>query len=361
MARLYTNNAESTLASGIASGDTSLTVQSGDGALFPNPSGGDYFIVTLYKKSTGDIEIVKCTARSTDTLTVVRAQESTSAVAFLSGDPVELRPTAAGLEDIMLGSSNLSDVDSASTSRTNLGLVIGTDVQAFHAYLTDIAGITAAQGDIIYFDGTDWVNLGPGTSGHFLKTQGAAADPVWAANQYAVEFIESQTASASATIDFETLSTDYYKFIIDFDGVLPTTDGVEFEMRFGTGGTPTYQSGASDYAYAKSLHGGANADTGDYDGAHTAIRLTGSSSNWDLGTAANEDRSGTIEVINPHNASAPTHAFFKHSGRGSGALYYYASGSGMYLADTAVTAIRLMMNSGTIATGTFKLYGVRGA
>lgn len=48
-----------------------------------------------------------------------------------------------------------------------------------HDYLDDIAGITAAQGDVIYFDGTDWVNLGPGTSGYYLKTQGAAANPMW--------------------------------------------------------------------------------------------------------------------------------------------------------------------------------------
>jgi hypothetical protein len=48
-----------------------------------------------------------------------------------------------------------------------------------HAYLQDIAGITAAQGDVIYFDGTDWVNLGPGIAGQYLKTGGAAANPSW--------------------------------------------------------------------------------------------------------------------------------------------------------------------------------------
>lgn len=38
-----------------------------------------------------------------------------------------------------------------------------------------------AQGDIIYYNGTDWVRLPPGTSGQFLKTNGAAANPEWAA------------------------------------------------------------------------------------------------------------------------------------------------------------------------------------
>jgi hypothetical protein len=59
------------------------------------------------------------------------------------------------------------------------GAVIGTDVQAFHARLADIAGITFAQGDIIYHNGTNLVKLGAGTSGQFLKTLGAAANPAW--------------------------------------------------------------------------------------------------------------------------------------------------------------------------------------
>jgi hypothetical protein len=37
-----------------------------------------------------------------------------------------------------------------------------------------------AQGDVIYYNGTDYARLGVGTSGQFLKTQGAGANPAWA-------------------------------------------------------------------------------------------------------------------------------------------------------------------------------------
>ena len=37
-----------------------------------------------------------------------------------------------------------------------------------------------AQGDVMYYNGTDWARLAAGTNGHFLKTQGSGADPVWA-------------------------------------------------------------------------------------------------------------------------------------------------------------------------------------
>lgn len=43
----------------------------------------------------------------------------------------------------------------------------------------DLLG-SAAQGDILYRDAAGWAYLAPGTSGQFLKTQGAGANPVWA-------------------------------------------------------------------------------------------------------------------------------------------------------------------------------------
>ena len=70
------NNANATLAASITSSSTSITVTSGQGARFPTLSAGDYFYATLIDTSN-NLEIVKCTARSTDVLTVTRAQEST--------------------------------------------------------------------------------------------------------------------------------------------------------------------------------------------------------------------------------------------------------------------------------------------
>lgn len=99
MSVLYSNNAFSTLASAINSSATTLTVATGEGARFPAVTGTDYFYLTV--STTSLSEIVKVTARSTtDTMAIVRAQDSTTAQSFSSGDSVQLKVNKAMLDGI---------------------------------------------------------------------------------------------------------------------------------------------------------------------------------------------------------------------------------------------------------------------
>ena len=96
----FANNAASLLASGINASATSLTVTAGSGVLFPALSGSKYFYCTLANTS-GALEIIKVTARSSDTFTMIRGQDGTTAQSWNANDKVELRLVAANLNDLV--------------------------------------------------------------------------------------------------------------------------------------------------------------------------------------------------------------------------------------------------------------------
>lgn len=108
----FTNNANSTLASGINSSATSMTVASASS--FPSLAGAnDYCYLTLQESGGTTREIVKATALSSNTFTVIRGQDNTSAATWSSGILVELRITSALLQDVIdgLGSGSMMDTD----------------------------------------------------------------------------------------------------------------------------------------------------------------------------------------------------------------------------------------------------------
>jgi len=101
---LFKNNAETTLSSGINDAVTTVPVTSA--AVFPTPDANNVFFATLDDGT--NIETVKVTGISSNDLTVVRAQDNTSAAAFGSGAKIELRLNAKVLD---MGTSSLTDLD----------------------------------------------------------------------------------------------------------------------------------------------------------------------------------------------------------------------------------------------------------
>ena len=86
---LFGNNASSNLAGAISSTALTANLTAGTGVLFPNPSANQYYVDTFVDAATGLLnEIVWVTGRSTDTITIVRAQEGTTALNWLAGDIV---------------------------------------------------------------------------------------------------------------------------------------------------------------------------------------------------------------------------------------------------------------------------------
>ena len=142
---LFADNASSTLASAITNSQTTITVAATTGALFSNPGAGQIAYVTA-QDVTGNIEVMEVTARSGDSMTVVRGADGTTPLAFASGTRIEQRVTASILSaflqktggDTLSGTTNMSGI---------LALGSGGSIQGgeFTGALRSAPGVTSNQ------------------------------------------------------------------------------------------------------------------------------------------------------------------------------------------------------------------------
>jgi len=152
------NNAFATLAASINSSATSITLTTGQGARFPTLSAGDYFYATLIDTSN-NLEIVKCTARSTDVLTVVRGQESTTARAYSTGDRIEIRITAATFVDATaITPAAVSDQNNTSTGYFDLPS--GTTAQRPGTPAAGMIRYNSTTGSSEVYQNNAWIPFG---------------------------------------------------------------------------------------------------------------------------------------------------------------------------------------------------------
>ncbi len=146
-AQKFANNASSLLAASITDIETTIQVDSGFGALFPEPGAGEYFVIAL-ENAAGDLEICKVTARATDLFTVVRGWEDTVAQAWTNGvTRVELRNTAGSMRQMIQRSGDTMEgnLDLDGNEIQNAVLTGETIIQAGAVIMG--ATITNAAGD----------------------------------------------------------------------------------------------------------------------------------------------------------------------------------------------------------------------
>jgi microcystin-dependent protein len=129
-----------------------------------SPSGTN--TVTISPNDAKRIFIV----RNSSGQSVVLTQGSGGNVTILNGDGAIVYCDGAGagaaVVDVsttfittnnLIVANDLSDLASASTARTNLGVAIGTDVQAYDADLSAIGALAKTDGNFIVGNGSTWV------------------------------------------------------------------------------------------------------------------------------------------------------------------------------------------------------------
>ena len=175
--------------------------------------------------------------------------------------------------------------------------------------------------------------------------------------------LDTQTASASASLDFTTgIDSTYDRYELEIVDLVPATDAVSLYLRVSTDGGSTYKSGASDYDWAHYRIGAgvATATSGpEYGSGNAFIRPSGTSTQG-LGNAATDATyNGLIRFTSPDDAARAQQFQYDVVYGGADGNTRRLMGSGMYRAATAINGLRLLMSSGNITSGYAKLYGVR--
>lgn len=159
--------------------------------------------------ATALLEAVSLTLGWTGTLSPTRGGlglSNPTAHGILIGEgSTAINPIVLSSGQILIGSTGADPVAAAINSGT--GILVGNGAGSITVSLASIASnnilanitggsaapiantltatidaaIGSTQGSILYRNSSTWVVLVPGTSGNFLQTQGAAANPIWAA------------------------------------------------------------------------------------------------------------------------------------------------------------------------------------
>lgn len=168
--------------------------------------------------------------------------------------------------------------------------------------------------------------------------------------------LQTATASDSTTIDLETgIGSTYDDYVIIAEGIRPTTDGsyLYATMKF----AGAYVTTATYYFHLNFSASGAATYSGAAGAAGTQIAI------FNTMDSANAASTGdaTIFVRNVNNTSlikliSWTGAYVDAS---AGSLLTAAGVGGNLSNTSALQGIRLIMSAGNIATGTFRLYGIR--
>jgi hypothetical protein len=210
------------------------------------------------------------------------------------------------------------------------------------AILDAVMGDT--QGSILYRGASDWALLGPGTSGDVLTTQGASANPQWAAGGGGGSggewsLISTQTASDASDVVWTGI-TGAYGYRLLMDGITLNSPSGDAGVQVGYGATPTYVTSGYSGAYQENNSSGAVQGALPYSTAFSLI-ATGAT--------------GKIDIFGADAGSA-NYLFDLQGTYGPGTNCINGVGKVTNPGDQ-VTAVKILPDGGTIS-GRFSLYSL---
>ena len=225
---------------------------------------------------------------------------------------------------------------------------------------TDVGTTITTQGDLLYRDGSGLQRLAAGTSGQFLKTQGAGANPVWGTvSSEMVRLAKVTTSSSASSVDFNGYfdDTTYYHYLMR--ARVRVAANAQVRMRWLTAANTPYTTsnyrGGHNYSYR---HNNSNTDgRGLWFGSNEQDHMKFS----DWAQKDSRDFFITSEFSKP--TASMRQGVLLHQSNGNDSGTYFIGGSPTtWEVDNAQawTGIRLYTNTSNFVDGCeFILYGFK--
>jgi hypothetical protein len=243
---------------------------------------------------------------------------------------------------ITVSAGVLTAVQSGVTSFTGDGIVLSNS--------SSTGAVTATLESIA----RNLVLAGPATGSNATPTFRALVAADLPASNSALILLNTVNASAAASVTFNStyITSTYNKYIIEFDGVYSSSNGVDLYLLVSTNNGSTYVS--TNYQWAGiTVPENTGTPAGEAASGDTQFNLTMTLAG--IGTSAGGGFSGTIKFSNPSAAASQLFGWDIHGNTTN----TFLQGSGRQTATSAINNIKLILSAGNI-TGNFHLYGIAG-
>ena len=175
----------------------------------------------------------------------------------------------------------------------------------------------------------------------------------------ALNLITTQTASSSSSIDFTSgIDSTYKEYIFKLYDIHPTNDGVDIRVNFRDGGSSFDATKTSSFFWSYFNEGGSSSILQYSTGRDLAQSTSADALSGNIG--ADNDQSGvaTLHLFDPSNTTFVKHYIGTSNVYEDGDYAINSFSAGYCNTTSAIDGVQFIMSSGTIQSGTIKMYGV---
>jgi hypothetical protein len=175
----------------------------------------------------------------------------------------------------------------------------------------------------------------------------------------ALNLITTQTASSSSSIDFTSgIDSTYKEYIFKLYDIHPTNDGVDIRVNFRDGGSSFDATKTSSFFWSYFNEGGSSSVLQYSTGRDLAQSTSADALSGNIG--ADNDQSGvaTLHLFDPSNTTFVKHYIGTSNVYEDGDYAINSFSAGYCNTTSAIDGVQFIMSSGTIQSGTIKMYGV---